>query len=112
MIPRFEIGVVYRKGTKHCLAVDEDKLVTFRGREAVELRPQVAGAYEVVRSISVDALCTLWEITLEDLDQVTARYLAPAEDGLKTRPRGSRRRRAADELAWRNLRLTRLHQAG
>ena len=109
MTPKYEIGVVYKKGNRHCLAVAGKTLITFKGGQIQEVRPQAK--YEVVRSISVEALCKIWGITLDELDKGTAAYLSPSTEGIKPRPRGSRRRRAADEHAWRNLRLIRL-QAG
>lgn len=102
----FEIGVVYRKNSRYYLAVSERTLITFKGGEVQEIRPYAR--YDVVRSISVEELCGKWGITLDHLDGVTARYLAPSAEGVKPRPRGSRRQRAADELAWRCLRTIRL----
>ena len=110
MTPSFEIGVVYKKSGRYCLAVSGNSLITFnKDRKLQEIKPYAK--YEVVRSISVEELCKLWGITLDALDKQTAKYLSPSNEGIKPRPRGSRRRRAADEFAWRNLRLTRL-QAG
>lgn len=106
MTPRFEIGVVYKKNARYYLAVDEGTLISFRDGELQEVRPQVR--YEVVRSIAVETLCNLWGITLDALDEQTAKYLTPTNLEVRSRPRGSRRRRAADEFAWYNLRLTRL----
>ena len=106
---RHEIGVVYKKGSRHCLAVSANTLITFKNGSLSEVKPQAK--YDVVRSISVETLCKLWGISLTDLDKGTAKYLAPSTEGIKPRPRGSRRRRAADEHAWRNMRLIRL-QAG
>lgn len=102
----FEIGVVYRKNSRYYLAVSERMLITFKGGELQEIRPYAR--YDVVRSISVEELCGKWGITLDHLDEVTSRYLAPSAEGVKPRPRGSRRQRAADELAWRCLRTIRL----
>jgi hypothetical protein len=102
----FEIGVVYRKNSRYYLAVSERTLITFKNGEVQEIRPYAR--YDVVRSISVEELCGKWTITLDHLDEVTARYLAPSAEGVKPRPRGSRRQRAADELAWRCLRTIRL----
>ena len=102
----FEIGVVYRKNSRHFLAVSNKILVTFKKGSPLEVKPYAK--YEVVRTISVEELCRLWEIDLATLDEVTSKYLAPSSEGLKTRPRGSRRQRAADEFAWKNLRLIRL----
>lgn len=109
MTPKYEIGVVYKKGNRHCLAVSATTLISFKNGQIQEVRPQAK--YEVVRGISVESLCKVWGITLDDLDKATAAYLSPSTEGIKPRPRGSRRRRAADEQAWRNLRLIRL-QAG
>lgn len=102
----YEIGVVYRKSGKLYLAVTEKTLISFKDGEMQEVRPQAR--YEMVRSISCEDLVARWGITLDRLDEVTAAYLAPATEGLKTRPRGSRRQRAADEMAWRDLRTIRL----
>lgn len=99
----FEIGVVYRKNSRLYLAVSDRDLITFRGGRVVQVKPYAK--YEVVRSISVDELCKRWGITIEKLDQETSRFLAPSPDGIKPRPRGSRRQRVADEFAWKTLRL-------
>jgi hypothetical protein len=106
MSPRFEIGVVYKKGSRYCLAVSENTLITFKDGKLQEVRPYAK--YDVVRSISVETLCKLWGVSLETLDKQTSKYLAPSNEGIRPRPRGSRRRAAADEALWRNLRLTRL----
>ena len=103
----FEIGVVYRKATRLFLAVTDKILISFKNSEVFEVRPN--HRYESVRSISVEELCKRWGIGLKDLDSITSAYLAPPPELLKTRPRGSRRRRAADEDAWRQLRTIRVH---
>jgi len=106
----FEVGVVYRKGSRHFLAVSESTLITFKNGRVHEVKPYAR--YEVVRSISVEELCSRWGISLDGLDEVTSKYLAPSAEGIKPRPRGSRRRRAADEWAWRDLRTIRIAKAG
>ena len=85
---RHEIGVVYKKGSRHCLAVGANTLITFKNGSLSEVKPQAK--YDVVRSISVETLCKLWGISLDDLDKGTAKYLAPSTEGIKPRPRGSR----------------------
>lgn len=104
--PIFEIGVVYRKNSRLYLAVSETILITFKGGRPLEVTPQ--NRYEVVRSISVEDLCARWGITIDHLDRSTAHYLAPSPEGVKPRPRGSRRQRVADEFAWKSLRLIRV----
>jgi hypothetical protein len=106
MTRTFEIGVVYRKNSRLYLAVSERNLITFRNARVVEVKPHAR--YEVVRSISVEELCRRWGITIDALDRSTTHYLAPSPEGIKPRPRGSRRQRVADEFAWRSLRLIRV----
>ena len=107
-LEQYEIGVVYRKQGRHFLAVAPRTLISFDkdGRKH-EVRP-TGTRYEAVRTISVEDLCRGWGISLSELDEVTTSYLAPPPETLKTRPRGSRRNRVADEFAWRSLRLIRL----
>jgi hypothetical protein len=102
----FEIGVVYRKNGRLHLAVNHKTLITYRNETFSEVRPYQR--YDVVRGISVEELCKQWGLELDELDRATAVYLTPSTEGLKTRPRGSRRRRAADQDAWRQLRTIRL----
>lgn len=102
----FEIGVVYRRGPAFFLAVSDRLLISMKGGAVQELRPITR--YDAVRSISVSELCVTWGITLDQLDATVMRYLAPSQDAVKTRPRGSRRQRAADELKWRSRRTVRL----
>jgi len=106
----FEIGVVYRKNGRFFLAVSNKVLMTFKDGQPSEVRPY--HRYDSVRGVSVEDLCRQWGIKLSDLDAATSKYLAPSEEGLKTRPRGSRRKRAADEHAWRALRTIRVSFAG
>lgn len=111
-VAQYEIGVVYRKNGRHFLAVGGRTLISFDGDgNKQEVRP-TGSRYEAVRTISVEDLCRGWGITLTDLDEVTTSYLAPPIETLKTRPRGSRRTRVADEFAWRSLRMIRVATAG
>jgi hypothetical protein len=102
----YEIGVVYRKNARFFLAVSDRTLITYRDGGIQEVKPYVK--YDAVRTISVEELCRRWGVSLDHLDTITSKYLAPANEGIKPRPRGSRRRRVVDEQAWRNLRLIRL----
>jgi hypothetical protein len=102
----FEIGVVYRKQGRMFLAVSENTLVSFKNGEMQEVRPHAR--YDAVRSVSCEDLCAQWGITIDRLDEITARFLAPSTEGVKPRPRGSRRERAADDQAWREMRTIRL----
>lgn len=106
---QYEIGVVYRKGSRLFLAMSERTLITFKDGELVEIKP--AARYDAVRSISVEDLCGRWGITLDDLDQITSRYLMAAAAEARPRPRGSRRQRVADEFAWKTMRMIRISRA-
>jgi hypothetical protein len=82
----FEIGVSYKnKYGRYYLAVDKDVLVTFVCGDIVECQ-NLTGKYSVARNISVEKLCNIWEITLDDLDVMSEIYFAP------TRLEGTRRR--------------------
>lgn len=102
----FEVGIVYQKGHLFFIAVSPSALVTFKNGETVEVRPHTT--YDMVRSISVEALCERWGITLEKLDEMTAQYLPVPQDSVKPAPRGSRRLRKNDESVWREIRSGRL----
>lgn len=104
----FEIGVIYRKNSRLFIAVEPGCLITFKNGKLVKIRPLTG--YDPVRFVSVEDLCSKWGITLDQLDEVTARFLAPPTDGLKTRPRGDspRRQRAKEEALWRELRTIRI----
>ncbi|MCA8923395.1 MAG: hypothetical protein KDD82_16380 [Planctomycetes bacterium] len=109
---KYEVGVVYTRGGCYLLAVSTDTLITFEDGEPREAKPSKRGV-EAVRSLSVEQLCTRWGVTLDALDKATAKYLAPSIEGIQPRPRGSRRRRAAaDEFAWKEMRTIRLLHAG
>ena len=82
----FEIGVAYRnKYNRFYLAVDKDVLITFIGGDIIEGR-DLTGKYSVVRNISVEKLCEIWEITLDELDEMSEGFFAPK------RSEGTRRR--------------------
>jgi len=109
---KYEVGVVYTRGNSYLLAVSPTTLITFEDGAHREAKPGRRGI-EVVRGLSVEQLCQRWGVTLDDLDKATSQYLSPALEGIKPRPRGSRRRRAAaDEFAWKEMRTIRLLHAG
>ena len=105
-MPGFEIGVVYKKGSKYFIAVDAKTLVTCGKGRAAEVRPSTR--YDMVRKISVDDLCGHWGITLDQFDVLMCSYIAPSQETAKPRPRGSRRPREADEELWRRHRTGRI----
>jgi hypothetical protein len=102
----FEIGLVYQKDRKYYIAVDERTLVSCKDGELVSVRP--SSHYASVRSISVEELCEKWEIDLERFDVLMDGFIRPPETELKTRPRGSKRRKNDDEDYWKRHRTGRI----
>lgn len=102
----YEIGLVYQKGSKYFIAVGEKSLVSYHG--GVKLTIQPHSQYNTVRSISVEKLCEIWGIELEEFDLLMAEHLTPPQESLKTRPRGSRRKKTDDEDYWKRHRTGRI----
>ena len=102
----FEIGVVYRKSSKLFIAVDPSTLVSCKGGVSTTIRP--TSSYSVIRSISVEDVCEQWEISLDQFDELMSEHLAPPQTGIKARPRGTRRKKDADDEYWRRHRTGRI----
>ena len=102
----FEIGIVYKKGGNYFLAVSPNSLITVKDGDVTEIRPHKQ--YETARSMTVEALCDRWGIELEEFDRVAGNYLAPAQDDIKTRPRGMRRDKKNEDEIWRRVRTGRI----
>jgi hypothetical protein len=101
----FEIGVVYKKHSKHFIAVATSTLVSCKGGNLYEVKPSTR--YKAVRSISVEDLCESWNVSLRQFDTMMADYLKPQGE-LKTRPRGPRVSKGDDEEYWRRHRTGRI----
>jgi len=102
----FEIGVVYQKDTRYFIAVDDRTLVTCKNGSLMSVRPHTD--YHLVRSISVEDLCVHWGVDLDTFDRLMEGQLAPPQTEIKTRPRGSRRKRSDDDEYWRRHRTGRI----
>lgn len=81
----FEIGVVYKSNDKRLfLAVDRDLLITYVHDVIVECAPLIKPS--VARNVSVEKLCRVWRITMDDLDVMSAEYFSPIKtDKVKRR---------------------------
>ena len=73
------VGLVYRKGRQHFLAVERETLVTEQGGRLVELKPGVK--LTIAREVSVGDLCRRWGVEMEQIDRVSEKWLAPSEAG-------------------------------
>lgn len=102
----FEIGLVYRKGPRFFIAVSPTTLVSCQDGIKEQIQPR--DGYDMVRSISVEELCLKWEIELYEFDALMSAYLKPPETTLKTRPRGTKRRKTDDDEYWRRHRTGRI----
>lgn len=103
---KFEIGVVYENSVGRLwLAVSHDTLLSCRDGKETTYKPR--GKYPSCRSFPVEDLCERWNISIERLDELSAKYLAPPPPR-RSRPRGSRRSKAAEEQEGRELRFARI----
>jgi|3_EtaG_2_1085321.scaffolds.fasta_scaffold20298_4 hypothetical protein len=102
----FEIGIAYRKGSRLFIAVDQATLITCKGGVATKVRPTTK--YDFVRCISVEKICEHWDIDISTFDELMSKCLVPSQIEIKTRPRGSRRRKGAEEEYWRMQRISRI----
>ena len=102
----YEIGVVYQRGSRYFIAVDDKTLVCCAGGDVSKVQPTTQ--YQLVRSISVEKLCEEWGIELDTFDFLMADYLAPPQDTVKTRPRGSRIKKDEAEDYWKRHRTGRI----
>jgi len=105
-VDKFEIGVVYQKGSKFFLAVDQSTLVACKSGSLTRVRPTTT--YNPVRSMTVEKLCAHWDLSLDQFDDLMSEHLSPEPTSIKPRPRGTRRRKEADEEYWRRYRTGRI----
>jgi len=105
-MPKFEVGVVYKKGSRLFIATDPSSLVSCRGGQANKIRPTTD--YSPIRSISVEAICERWELSLDQFDELMAGQISTPQTIIKTRPRGARRKKTDDDEYWREHRTGRL----
>jgi len=105
-VAEFEIGVVYQKANRLFIAIEPSTLISCRGGTMTRVKP--VSRYSPVRTISVEVLCERWGIGLDEFDAMMSTELAPPKTATKTRPRGSRRSKDADDDYWRLYRTGRI----
>ena len=101
--PRFEIGCLYKKKgiSRIFLALTNTTLVSAKKGKITKTIPQVQ--YRYCNELTFEDLCENWGVSEECIDEITQEYLPPPTVE-RTAPRGCRRRKAADEFFWKELR--------
>ena len=112
MVRSLEIGCVYRKGSRHYLAVDEAEVIGWASRSNRLVRLYVGDdQYIKVKAISLDELCDKMHCTLEQLDAFVRPFFAPRLVGRKSlRPRSTPRERKHEIEEWREIRTARIRR--
>jgi len=108
-MPDYEIGVVYQRGPRYYIAVSTSTLISYKNRNVIEIRPHVQ--YDMVRSVTVERLCELWEMTIDEFDELMSGYLKPPEMDVRTRPRGLKRGADEEEDFWKKHRTGRFRRS-
>lgn len=77
MIDSLFIGEVFlkKRTDEYFLMIDEDKILTVKNGKVVVKATNDFKGLKVVRDLAVNDLCIYWDITLEQLDDITARFL-------------------------------------
>jgi len=105
--PRFEIGCLYKKkgNSRIFLAITRSKLLSAKKGKLAKTTPKVQ--YKYRNDLTFEDLCENWGISEKRLDEISKEFM-PSPSVTRARPMGTRRRKAADEFFWRELRLTRI----
>lgn len=105
--PRFEIGCLYKKKGigRIFLAISHTKLISVKKGKLTKTAPQAQ--YKHCNELTFGDLCENWDVSEVRLDEITQEYLPPPVSK-RTAPKGSRRRKAADEFFWKELRSAKL----
>jgi hypothetical protein len=87
----YEVGRVYRSKTQRFyLAMDTNLLVSLYNGQELQNRKRMPGLV-VMKDVTSDELCAIWNIEFEDLDAMTARHFTPRlpPPGVSSSPRGT-----------------------
>jgi hypothetical protein len=103
---KWEIGCIYRANGQFFIAITERNLLTVKGGEGKVIRPYTRERYSQVRSISVEELAQKWKVSVDQMDEITSKYLYVKAEP-RPAPRGSRRQAALSENEWRARRTVR-----
>lgn len=72
---KFEIGITYKKNNIYSIAVSEESLVTYQDGNFSDFEEK--DEQKACRSLSVEDLCKIWNISTDKLDELTPRYFTP-----------------------------------
>ena len=82
-----EIGILYQGDKGYYLAIDANRLVTYRRHKFVVKTRRPGDIFYLTHKFSVDDLCKMWKISIEQLDEMSARFLPPVLP-LRPAPKG------------------------
>jgi len=105
--PYFEIGCIYKKEGKRTLFLATTHYELIYTESGVVKKTTPYTQYKYRNDITFDDLCENWGVTEERLDEISKEYM-PTPGVTRTRPKGNRKRRAAEEHDWRELCLARI----
>jgi len=96
----YEIGIIYKIKGIYYIAVEHNKLITFKNHSLTEFRPRHP-KYEICRELPVEKLCKRWGISLSQLDDVAKKYFSPKMMG-RNPLRSTRKRHTRNECVERD----------
>jgi len=107
----FEIGVVYKSTRDLGVAFAANALLTFRNGKPRVIRPRVR--VEVIRTLTVEGLCSRWNVTLEEMDAALTKKLPKPSSPHKAQrvARGPKRERRERDEEYRLVRSVRIARA-
>lgn len=92
----YDIGNVYEKVGTYYIAIDKNKLITYKKGKWVEVKTEVPAAS--VNELSIGELCDIWGVQLDRFDKIAQKYFGPDEDA-KTQARKRKHQLTTEELA-------------
>ena len=75
---RFEIGLIYQHPQKSqlFLSIAAGTLISMHKGSVIKKKPRRI-QYELKQGVEVEDLCAAWGVSLQQLDKITAQFLAP-----------------------------------
>lgn len=89
----YDIGNVYEKSGNYCIAVDREKLITFKKGKFVEVKTEIPASG--INEMSIGDLCEIWGVELNRFDKVVKKYFQP-DDEAKSQAKKRKHQQAED----------------